>query len=95
MEGAGGAQHALQMRGHEGAGCVYSGPAEGVCCRLLFGLFCADLEDRGLARTLWPCRGPARAQLAPHPLACPPALVPLPVGHAHESVAQQLQMPSL
>ena len=39
MEGAGGAQHALQMRGHEGAGCVYSGPAEGVCCRLLFGLF--------------------------------------------------------
>ena len=71
--------------------------AEGVCCRSLFGLFCADLEDRGLARTLWHCRG-ARTQLAPQillPLACPPALVPLPVGHAHESVAQQLQMPSL
>ena len=43
------------------------------------------------------CVEGSRAQLAPQmllPLACPIALVPLPVGHAHESVAQQ-QMPSL
>ena len=42
-------------------------------------------------------RGPALSQLALQillPLACPPAPASLP-GHADESVAQQLQMPSL
>ena len=37
------------------------------------------------------------SELAPQvqlPLACPLNPIPLPVGHAHESVAQQLQMPS-
>ena len=82
-ERGGGGAHALQMRGHEGAGCVYSGPAEGVCCRspcrLLCGIRRQEVCPHGLL--VWPCRVPARAQLAPRilpPFACPLALVPLP-----------------
>jgi hypothetical protein len=49
------------------------------------------------------CRVRLSCTLVPHPpllgvllpLACPLAIAPLPVGHANESVAQQLQMPSL
>ncbi len=54
-----------------------------------------------LTPSLAPCivrSGPAFSKLALQillPLACPLAPAPLPVGHADESVAQKLQMPSL
>ena len=59
-----------KMRGHTGAGCVYSGPAEGVCRRSLLS---CDLEDSGFARTVWPCLTLPRARTRP---ACSSDTVP-------------------